>query len=180
MGLSCGHASCGKAGYAPFKAVIALGIPLKVAALLAHLFDLPDGAVVADSSVEERVKYTFGLRPVDLVYLPLLGEHCPAFAKGAVVYALQGRKELQEDEWLYQVQEGARPEDWDAVFAQIAAAETVEGAQRCLTQYIASHPDDRFAARLRGRMGDWRPGFGVALCEGCEPASRHQPTITFR
>lgn len=60
---------------------LAVGAPLKMASLLAHLSGFTQSAIVVFPSVEERVKYSFALRPADLVALPALGDSLPLYAK---------------------------------------------------------------------------------------------------
>eukprot|EP00667_Euglena_gracilis_P002741 EG_transcript_2744 len=89
VGLAAGPTYSGHVGYGPFKTMLALGAPPKVASMLAHLsgFDAP--AVLVCPAVEERMKYGFALRPVDLVALPALGDHFTPYAKSITVFELQ-------------------------------------------------------------------------------------------
>lgn len=60
---------------------MALGTPLKVASLLSHLSGFEQSVALACPSLEERIKYTFNLQPVDLVALPMMGEYNALYAK---------------------------------------------------------------------------------------------------
>lgn len=56
-------------------AQVTVGTPMKVAATFAHLANMDGAAVLVDPAVEERVRYSFKLRPVDAVFFPLSGQH---------------------------------------------------------------------------------------------------------
>eukprot|EP00667_Euglena_gracilis_P002512 EG_transcript_2511 len=88
VGLAAGSVYSGHLGYAHFKSMVALGAPMKVASLLAHLSDFEAHTVLVCPSVAERIKYHFTLQPVDLLSLPHLGEHVALYAKSFHVFSL--------------------------------------------------------------------------------------------
>eukprot|EP00667_Euglena_gracilis_P001447 EG_transcript_1446 len=168
VGVAFGKVFASSVGYTKFKSMVTLGSPMKVAALLSHVSCFGGGAIVADVSLEERVKYSYDLRPLELVYLPRLrdlGESRPA---SRAVFLLLSKKDLQEDEWLYQLKAGPAFGNWNQAFDALAAATHLQEAQSHLQSYLADHPCDELALRLRDRLPRWVFGAGVPLHEGPE------------
>eukprot|EP00668_Euglena_longa_P007092 GGOE01008466.1.p1 GENE.GGOE01008466.1~~GGOE01008466.1.p1 ORF type:complete len:1020 (+),score=240.62 GGOE01008466.1:342-3062(+) len=177
IGLAAGWTYIGCAGYAAFKAMVALGSPLKVASMLAHLTTASDAAVLADPTMEERLRYTYHLRPVALVCLPQLGKRIPALASNVPIFLLEGAKALQPNEWMYEISPGAPLDDWAQVFRQLQAADGQAAASDLLEGYLSKHPADIHAQQLKKSMRMWRPKAGVPLCE--RPDSHHSiPGLT--
>ena len=91
------------------------------------------------------------------------------------MYAVESAKDLGDDEWLYQVGDldvGA----WEATFDKIAHADTIADVTLALSQYCRSHPQDDPPVRLQRALSRWKPGRGLALCEGPDPeASVYKP-----
>eukprot|EP00667_Euglena_gracilis_P001134 EG_transcript_1134 len=166
IGLAAGPLFVGHLGYASFKAMVALGAPMKVASLLSHLSDFHDSVVLLCPSVEERIKYHFTLQPADLVSLPVLGEHVPLYAKSIGVFSLLGRASTcPQEEWLYHVSSGDTPGQWAAVFGEVAKVSSLLKARDALEGYLDQCPGDRVARRLLGRLAHWQPRIGVVLSE---------------
>eukprot|EP00667_Euglena_gracilis_P001096 EG_transcript_1095 len=169
VGLATGHVYAGHLGYAPFKSMLAVGAPLKVATLLAHLSGFAHSVVLVSSAVEERVKYSFKLRPADLVALPNLGDCLPAYARSVTVHVLEahvsstGKTETQE--WMYEVTGGQDTDDWATTFGLVAKAPALAQAQAHLEAYLKQHPADPLPLRLLARLPRWRPQVGVVLAE---------------
>ena len=166
MGLAAGMVSAASCGYAHFKSMVTVGDAAKVAAVLAHLHAPERGVVFLDEALHSRIHFTFHTRVVDLLYLPT-----PAPAKSVRVYLLQGPKELEDGEWMYQLEGPARPAgppdapSWDAAFGQIVAAADLEAACASLEAYVRAHSADLYAARLERRLsnGLWKPQCGYPL-----------------
>eukprot|EP00667_Euglena_gracilis_P001528 EG_transcript_1527 len=170
IGLATGPMSVGHLGYAQFKAMLALGAPMKVASLLAHLSDFESHAVLVCPSVAERIRYQFAVQPVDLLSLPQLGEHVNLYAKPIAVHAVTARAATARgsQEWLYEVNANESSEcagDWKAVFKQLAKAHSLQKARDDLGQYLRDHADDRVAHRLLRRLPRWQPRVGLVLSE---------------
>eukprot|EP00668_Euglena_longa_P028282 GGOE01035476.1.p1 GENE.GGOE01035476.1~~GGOE01035476.1.p1 ORF type:complete len:1062 (+),score=255.96 GGOE01035476.1:261-3188(+) len=120
IGLATGPMYTGHLGYSSFKSMLALGAPMKVASLLAHLSGFDESVVLACPSVEERIKYSFVLQPADLVALPTLGEHIPFYAKSITVFVLVAHEchSSGSQEWLYEV--GADGcDEWRSRFTEV-------------------------------------------------------------
>eukprot|EP00667_Euglena_gracilis_P000794 EG_transcript_794 len=168
VGLAAGPMFAGHLGYSSFKAMVALGAPMKVASLLSHLSDFHESVVLLCPSMEERIKYHFQLQPADLVSLPLLGEFATLYAKSISVFSLEGRASVvgsQAEEWLYQISSGDSPGQWAAVFSDIAKAPSLQKARDDLETYLSQCPTDRVAQRLLGRLSHWLPRSGIVLAE---------------
>jgi len=166
IGLAAGHLITGAAGYGPFKALVSLGTPMKLASILAHLTHHQDGAVLVDGGMEERIRYSFTVRPSEVISLPVLGALQPSLARNVRVYLVEGPKTLEEDEWLYQVAQTPAADDWDTTIQRMVSAEDREAAVVLLQQHLTAHPEDGIAQRLRDRMGRWVPRRGIPVCEG--------------
>jgi len=163
VGVSCGAMVAGSTGYSRFKTMVALGPPMKVACLLAHLSQVNGHCVLADQSVVERVRFTYHVHPVDLVHIP--GHRTDdGDPRCFAVHAIGGRKELALAEWMYQLQE-QRNAGWEQTFSRMAAAKTVQDAEAMLREYLTERPDDIWAQRLKLRLTGWRPGLGLPLSE---------------
>eukprot|EP00667_Euglena_gracilis_P002143 EG_transcript_2142 len=166
VGLAAGSLNAGHLGNAAFKSMVALGVPMKVASLLSHLSGFDEPAVLACPSLEERVKYTFNLQPVDLVALPGLGEHHALYAKSIIVFALLDTcRRSGTQEWMYEVGGGEGREQWTTVFREVVKAPSTDKAAMDLQRYIGDHPDDARAVRLLRRLAQWQPRVGVVLAE---------------
>eukprot|EP00667_Euglena_gracilis_P000757 EG_transcript_758 len=172
VGVSFGGVIATTVGYKKFKSMVTIGWPMKVAFILSHITQFEGGTILVDSLVEERAKYSYQLTPAELVYLPKLASAAGgrAVAASSRVYLLQGKRQMQEDEWLYQLEREAPYSKWDNVFNRLTAAASVEDFQGVLQQYLVGHPEDAVALRLRKRLSLWTPGVGVTLCEGVEPS----------
>eukprot|EP00668_Euglena_longa_P018886 GGOE01023541.1.p1 GENE.GGOE01023541.1~~GGOE01023541.1.p1 ORF type:complete len:522 (-),score=141.05 GGOE01023541.1:342-1832(-) len=169
IGLAAGPVYAGHVGYTPFKSMLAVGAPMKVASLLAHLSGFEQPTVLVCPSVEERVKYHFTLQPVDLVALPVLGRHVPLFSRSISVFLLEAHARSRScdapQEWMYEVSVNECHGDWTATFSKVVKAETVEKATEDLGCYLLQHPDHRLARRLLGRLAHWQPQVGIVLAE---------------
>eukprot|EP00668_Euglena_longa_P026819 GGOE01033541.1.p1 GENE.GGOE01033541.1~~GGOE01033541.1.p1 ORF type:complete len:1010 (+),score=259.64 GGOE01033541.1:275-3031(+) len=165
-GLAAGPMYAGHLGYAQFKAMVALGAPMKVASLLAHLSGFEEHVVLVCPSVAERIKYHFVLQPADLVTLPTLGESAPLYAKGITVFMLMAHSSAGRgsQEWLYEVND-ASAGLWTTTFSQVAKAPSLEKAKEELAQYLKEHPEDRLARRLGNRLTHWQPRVGIVIAE---------------
>eukprot|EP00667_Euglena_gracilis_P000564 EG_transcript_564 len=163
IGLSFGPTFASSVGYAKFKCMVTMGGPLKFASKLSHLTHFENGSILADASLEERVKYSNSLRPVELVHLSNMKTFSKSLPESQAVFLLQSKKDLHEDEWIYQVMEGDPATDWKETFARLVAAKSVAEGQALLQQYLAAHPTDEVALRLRDRLPAWIPGFGIPL-----------------
>eukprot|EP00668_Euglena_longa_P042576 GGOE01056356.1.p1 GENE.GGOE01056356.1~~GGOE01056356.1.p1 ORF type:complete len:994 (+),score=310.99 GGOE01056356.1:265-2982(+) len=167
IGLAAGMVYTGHLGYAGFKAMVALGPPMKVASLLSHLSGFRESVVLVCPSVEERIKYSFILQPADLVALPTLGDYVTLFSKSVNIFALEAKSSIdrESDEWLYQVSAGEKPGHWAAMFSELVKAQTTEKVKVDLEAYVMQHPEARLARRLLGRLAHWQPGTGIVLAE---------------
>eukprot|EP00668_Euglena_longa_P010770 GGOE01013066.1.p1 GENE.GGOE01013066.1~~GGOE01013066.1.p1 ORF type:complete len:959 (-),score=275.61 GGOE01013066.1:1828-4320(-) len=160
IGLSFGPTFASSVGYTKFKSMVTMGSPLQLAAMLSRIPRFDNGKILADTSFDERVKYSFNLRPVELLYLPHLKSFSKCNPKSQRISLLLSKKLLQEDEWLYQVQE--RTSDWVQTFDRLVAAKSTQEGQTLLHQFLADHPQDEVALRLRDRLPMWSPGLGIA------------------
>eukprot|EP00667_Euglena_gracilis_P000866 EG_transcript_866 len=160
IGIAFGPAFSGSVGYNKFRSMVTFGAPMKVASLLSHLSHFESGSIVADAAVEEKLHYNFNFRPAEVVRFPQdeLGTSAPRTSR---IFLLQGKKHLQEQEWMYQLDQ--TQSDWTSTFNLLAKAPTTEEMQSILFKYLAAHPQDPVALRLRGRLPLWVPGMGVAL-----------------
>eukprot|EP00667_Euglena_gracilis_P001317 EG_transcript_1317 len=171
VGLAVGAVYAGHVGYSGFKSLLAVGAPLKVAALLAHLSGFPQPVVLACPVVEERVKHRFTLQPVDRVGLPELGEHAAIYARGFTVHLLKSTPVFNDGykEWMCSAVSTEPCEDWSAAFQQAVTASSATEAQDGLRDYLDRHPDDWVARRLLNRCPRWQSAFGVVLAERPDP-----------
>eukprot|EP00667_Euglena_gracilis_P000972 EG_transcript_972 len=167
IGLAAGAVHTGHLGTTSFKSMVAIGAPMKVSSLLSHLSGFEEPTVLVCPSLEERIKYTFRLQPVDLVALPALGEFNPLYAKSICIFSLMGHdgRHSGSQEWLYEVGGGDSGGKWTAVFRELAKATCPEKAAEDLRQYLTDHPEDRLASRLLHRLPRWQPRVGIVLAE---------------
>eukprot|EP00668_Euglena_longa_P009504 GGOE01011482.1.p1 GENE.GGOE01011482.1~~GGOE01011482.1.p1 ORF type:complete len:354 (-),score=76.69 GGOE01011482.1:2275-3336(-) len=167
IGLAAGPMYVGHLGYAQFRAMVALGAPMKVASLLSHLSGFSEHMVLVCPSVAERIKYHFTLQPVDLVTLPTLGEHIALYDKSISVFTLLARASGSRgsQEWLYEIDTHESTGDWTKAFNQVAKAHSMENAKGSLEQYLQQHPEDHLARRLLHRMAYWQPRMGIVIAE---------------
>eukprot|EP00667_Euglena_gracilis_P001593 EG_transcript_1593 len=167
IGASYGPAYAGVVGYSKFKTMVTMGDPMKVAAMLSHIPDFENASVVADTHTEEKLQYSFNLRPAEVVHFApkagcgspkAAGPHTPSTGR---VFLLQKKKQLKEDEWMYQLD--SSPSDWSTTFSHVEKAHTLAEMHGVLSEYLAAHPQDPVALRLRARLPLWVPGVGVPL-----------------
>eukprot|EP00668_Euglena_longa_P024139 GGOE01030153.1.p1 GENE.GGOE01030153.1~~GGOE01030153.1.p1 ORF type:complete len:970 (-),score=281.25 GGOE01030153.1:118-2670(-) len=163
IGMAFGPVFASSVGYAKFKFMVTVGTPMKVAAILAHMKRLVNGAILVDAGLKERVKYEYHLRPVELLYLPRLKSFAADAPTSQRVSMLVSKKNLQADEWLYQVGKDVDYTEWSPTFDRLVAATSEEERQRRLQQYLADFPDDDVAQRLMDRLPLWVPGCGIPL-----------------
>eukprot|EP00668_Euglena_longa_P010926 GGOE01013248.1.p1 GENE.GGOE01013248.1~~GGOE01013248.1.p1 ORF type:complete len:574 (-),score=190.63 GGOE01013248.1:138-1826(-) len=163
IGVSFGPVFASSVGYTKFKFMVTVGSPTKVASILAHMNDLLNGSILVDFNLEQRLRYSFTLRPVELLYLPWLKSFAKDLPASQRTFLLVNRKELQEDEWLYQVEKETGASDWNSTFEQLVAATSAQQAQSLLQQYLSDHPDDELALRLKDRLALWVPGRGIRV-----------------
>eukprot|EP00667_Euglena_gracilis_P003627 EG_transcript_3637 len=162
IGLSHGRVLASSVGYSKFKTMVTVGGPMRIASLLSHLPRFQTSTILIDSSLEERLKYMHLLRPVDMVYLPDAKSFSKGFPTSLRIFIVLGRKVLEEVEWLYQVGAGAAS-DWTQTFDQLVAAVEPHDRELLLQKYLANHPGDEVAQRLRDRLARWVPGRGIPL-----------------
>eukprot|EP00668_Euglena_longa_P025439 GGOE01031793.1.p1 GENE.GGOE01031793.1~~GGOE01031793.1.p1 ORF type:complete len:987 (-),score=303.47 GGOE01031793.1:1084-3660(-) len=162
VGLSFGPVFASSVGYAKFKFMVTVGSPTKVASILAHMNDFESGTILVDFNLEQRMRYSYTLRPVELLYLPWLKSFAKDLPASQRTFQLVNKKELQEDEWLYQVEETGAS-DWNSTFEMLVAATSSQGAQSLLHRYLSDHPDDALALRLKDRLALWVPGRGIRV-----------------
>eukprot|EP00667_Euglena_gracilis_P006415 EG_transcript_6472 len=151
-------------GYSKFKFMATVGIPLKVATFLAtRLEHLPAGAIVADACLQERAKYSYEFRPMEIVHLPWLKSFTQDLPTSHRLFLLTKKKAMQEDEWLYQVGHNTESTEWDTTFKALEVAASGSEMESCLKQYLAAHPLDEVALRLQDRLALWTPGLGIPM-----------------
>eukprot|EP00667_Euglena_gracilis_P001298 EG_transcript_1297 len=167
FGLSFGAVRAGSVGYTKFKSMVTIGSPMQIASVLSNIGGFQNATILADSGVEERTKYAYSMRPTEVAYLPHLKNYGPQVSRSQCVFLLSGKKQLQEDEWMYQLDHGGN--DWARVFRQLAAAPSLPDRQGVLEGYLAAHPEDEVALRLRDRLPRWVPGLGVPVTEEAGP-----------
>eukprot|EP00667_Euglena_gracilis_P015767 EG_transcript_16421 len=147
--------------------MVTVGSPMKVAFTLSRLPRFESGTILIDPALEERVKFAHRLIPVDLVHMPTLKSFAHGASKKQRISSVLGKKEMVEDEWMYQLQDGKgtqqSSEEWAETFQQLVAAKSVPDAQRVLQQFLTGHADDAVALRLGDRIPLWVPGIGVPL-----------------
>eukprot|EP00668_Euglena_longa_P026817 GGOE01033539.1.p1 GENE.GGOE01033539.1~~GGOE01033539.1.p1 ORF type:complete len:393 (-),score=111.35 GGOE01033539.1:1074-2252(-) len=167
VGLATGPMYSGHLGNAQFKAMVALGAPMKVASLLAHFSGFEEHVVLVCPAVAERIKYHFTIQPVDLISLPTLGEHVPLFAKSVSIFSLVAHATSGRgtQEWLYEVNASGSGGQWTTTFNQVAKANSLEKAKGDLESYSKDHPEDRLALRLLRRLPFWQPQVGIRFAE---------------
>eukprot|EP00667_Euglena_gracilis_P000676 EG_transcript_676 len=166
IGISAGQVFASSVGYTRFKSMVTVGSPMKVASILSHLPRFGSGTVIIDAAIEERVKFVYKLSPVELVHLPDLKSLTNTAKKSQRVFMVFGKKAMQEDEWMYQIKEnkdGNGLADWAQTFDRLVAATSPQDLQSSLQRFLADHPADETALRLRDRLPLWIPGFGIPL-----------------
>eukprot|EP00667_Euglena_gracilis_P000878 EG_transcript_877 len=152
-------------GYARFKSMVTVGIPMKVASLLSHLPRVDTGTILVDSNMEDRLQYSHNLRPLEFVHLVAAKASPKDTLTCFRVSTLLSKKQLQEDEWMYQVGAGdpASSSDWTATLDHLSSAKSPQERDSLLHKYLASHPHDDFALRLKDRLALWVTGSGIPL-----------------
>ena len=166
IGLSTGEANVGAVGYSGFKTMLCVGSPMKVAVALSRMKAGGAGTVFADDKVQHTVRYRYELRPADLVQFPGLGKCEKRFAKPVVVYQLPNSRAMEENEWMYQLQQQQEGFDaWSQAFNSISRARSVEDAGLTLDQWLEGHPNDHIAASCRGAASRHRAP--RQLCRSC-------------
>eukprot|EP00667_Euglena_gracilis_P000644 EG_transcript_642 len=162
IGLSFGPVFASTVGYTKFKFMATFGSPMKVSAVLSHVPHLENGTILVDANLQERMKYQFSFRQMEMLHLPWLKSFAQEVPSSQRVFMLTGKKTLQEDEWLYQVADGTDC-DWSKAFEQLVAASSTKEMQGILEQYLASNPTDDVALRLSERLVLWTPGKGIRV-----------------
>eukprot|EP00667_Euglena_gracilis_P004755 EG_transcript_4781 len=167
MGVAAGPVYTGHLGYAHFKAMVAMGAPMKVASLLSHLSDFDEHVILLCPSVAGRIKFHFTVQPADLVTLPSMGENVALYAKSITVFSLVAHVAAGRgsQEWLYEVNANESTGDWTKTFQQMAKAPNLEKADEDLRHHLDQHPEDRLARRLLHRLAHWQPRAGIVLQE---------------
>eukprot|EP00667_Euglena_gracilis_P000816 EG_transcript_816 len=168
VGVAVGAVFANSVGYAKFKSLVTVGGPLKLAAALAQMQRFDSGTILIDAHLEERVKFSHHVRPVDLVHMSPTKSSPHATPVSQTIFAVMGKKQLQENEWLYQIGDAAEVQGdelsaWAATFDALAAAASLPEAQALLQRYLADNPEDAVALRLRDRLPFWIPGSGTPL-----------------
>eukprot|EP00667_Euglena_gracilis_P002044 EG_transcript_2048 len=166
IGISSGHAFASSVGYAKFKSMVTFGSPMKVAGMLSRLPQFDSGTILLDSATQERLKFLFKLIPVELVHIPNMKSVIKAVPKSQPVFAVYEKKDLNEGEWMYQIQDGevegtAAMMDWPRTFQELVATTSVPEGLDVLEKYLTTHPKDDVALRLRDRFPLWVPGLGI-------------------
>eukprot|EP00668_Euglena_longa_P024397 GGOE01030456.1.p1 GENE.GGOE01030456.1~~GGOE01030456.1.p1 ORF type:complete len:1000 (-),score=273.11 GGOE01030456.1:297-2939(-) len=174
IGISYGPVLAGSVGYSKFRSMAALGHSMKVASMVSQMSDFESGTVLVDTTVEEKMKYIYDLRPVELVHFPQLRPMAWNTPTCGRVFLVEAKRDVDEDEWLYQVDKMAPQSDWHWVFEQVAAAQTAEEGRSHLEQFLEGHPQDSMALRLKNRLAMWTPGVGLPLWQRAE----HGPSIS--
>eukprot|EP00668_Euglena_longa_P005091 GGOE01005979.1.p1 GENE.GGOE01005979.1~~GGOE01005979.1.p1 ORF type:complete len:988 (-),score=289.28 GGOE01005979.1:430-3117(-) len=168
IGISFGHVLSGSVGYTKFRSMATLGNPMKVASMVSQMSGFESSAVLVDASVEEKMKYVYDLRPVAMVHFPQLRTLSGNVPPNRFIFLVQANRHLEEDEWLYQVEKISPHSEWQRAFEQVAAAGTVEEGRILLEKFLAGHPQDTVALRLKDRLATWSPGIGQALWDRSE------------
>eukprot|EP00668_Euglena_longa_P024136 GGOE01030150.1.p1 GENE.GGOE01030150.1~~GGOE01030150.1.p1 ORF type:complete len:996 (-),score=216.26 GGOE01030150.1:294-2885(-) len=163
IGGSFGQALASSVGYTKFKTMVTVGSPMKIASMLSHMPRFENGTILLDSSLEERLRYVCNLRPVELVHLPQLKTLAENSHTSLCVSMLLGKTQMQEDEWLYQVGARAPFSDWTDTFDKLVSAKDSQRRESLLQQFLASHPHDEVALRLKDRLALWVSGAGIPL-----------------
>eukprot|EP00668_Euglena_longa_P027826 GGOE01034860.1.p1 GENE.GGOE01034860.1~~GGOE01034860.1.p1 ORF type:complete len:1009 (-),score=291.19 GGOE01034860.1:1296-3932(-) len=177
IGISFGPVLAGSVGYSKFRSMATLGGSMKVASMVSQMSGFENGAILVDASMEERMKYVYDLQPVALVHFPQL-KNFPGITLGRRVFLVQANRQLQEDEWLYQVEKMSQMSPhsvWQLVFDRVAAAMTVEEGRRHLESFLRDKPQDAVALWLRDRFAVWTPGCGLPLWDRADHDLRNLP-----
>eukprot|EP00667_Euglena_gracilis_P002318 EG_transcript_2318 len=136
IGVSFGPVFASTVGYAKFKFMATVGSPMKLSAILSHMERLENGATLIDANLQERMKYLYDFRPVELLHLPWLKSFAREVPLSQRVFLLVSKKKLQEDEWLYQVDEGTETSDWHKTFERLVVASTAKEMEGVLQPYL--------------------------------------------
>eukprot|EP00668_Euglena_longa_P023923 GGOE01029869.1.p1 GENE.GGOE01029869.1~~GGOE01029869.1.p1 ORF type:complete len:912 (-),score=267.54 GGOE01029869.1:569-3052(-) len=165
MGASFGRVFASSVGYTKFKSMVTVGCPVKVASMLSHMPQFENGTILVNARLEERVKFTYTLCPVELAHTAHVKSFTDAVSKSQVIFAVLSEKHLQEDEWLYQINanEDGETINWASTFSKLVAACSMQEGRSLLERYLVDHPDDGLALRLRDRLPLWVPGLGIPL-----------------
>eukprot|EP00667_Euglena_gracilis_P005218 EG_transcript_5248 len=137
IGVAFGPVFAGSVGYVRFKTMVTVGCPMKMASLLSHVGRLENGTILADAALEEVAKYSYSFRPLELVNVSHVKSFAPSASTSQRISILLGRKNLREDEWIYQVDDKASHSDWSRVFDQLVAAHSAQEGQSLLQKYLA-------------------------------------------
>eukprot|EP00668_Euglena_longa_P008683 GGOE01010456.1.p1 GENE.GGOE01010456.1~~GGOE01010456.1.p1 ORF type:complete len:405 (-),score=101.87 GGOE01010456.1:785-1843(-) len=168
IGISCGPVLASSIGYSKFRTMVTLGHPMKISSMVSQMSDFESGTVLVDTSVEEKMKYMYDLRPVELVHFPQLKPLPWNTHSTDRIFLVEGKRVMDEDEWLYQVDKMASPNDWHWAFDQVASAQTAQEGRSFLEQFLQVHPHDAVALRLKAHLAMWIPGIGLPLWERAE------------
>eukprot|EP00667_Euglena_gracilis_P006761 EG_transcript_6819 len=165
IGVSSGAVFASSVGYTKYKSMVTVGSPMKVASLLSHLPRFGSGTVLVDAAIEERVRFTYTLSPVELLHTAPLKSLALTTQKSQPAFIVLGKKAMQEDEWMYQIRDkdGNGLADWAETFQQLVAATSAAELPGPLQRYLADHPADETALRLRERLPLWIPGVGITV-----------------
>eukprot|EP00668_Euglena_longa_P042319 GGOE01055929.1.p1 GENE.GGOE01055929.1~~GGOE01055929.1.p1 ORF type:complete len:994 (-),score=275.65 GGOE01055929.1:1173-3797(-) len=168
IGISFGPVLSGSVGYSKFRSMATLGSPAKIASMVSQMSGFESGTVLIDTSMEERMKYVYDLHPVALVHFPQL-KALSTTVLSRRVFQVQASKNLQEDEWLYQVDKmSCSHTDWHEAFNGLVAATTIEEGRGHLEKFLKGNPQDAVALRLRDRLAAWTPTSGLPLWDRAE------------
>eukprot|EP00667_Euglena_gracilis_P001218 EG_transcript_1217 len=164
VGVSLGQVLASSVGYVKFKSMVTVGSPMKLASILSHMPRFGSGTILIDSAMEEKVKFAHMLIPVELMHIPDLKSLTHATKKSHVLFAVEKKKVIDEDEWMYQIRNNAGENgiaDWMETFNQLVRATSVQELQSPLQQFLAGYPTHEAALRLQERLTLWVPGLGV-------------------
>eukprot|EP00667_Euglena_gracilis_P003360 EG_transcript_3367 len=164
IGASLGPVFASSVGYTKFKFMVTVGSPMKMASLLSHVPRLENGSITLDADLEARAKFTHRLLPLEVVHLPHMRTLAKTIITSQRIFLLVKNCHLEEDEWIYQVEQGASSSsDWNLTFDKMAVARSLEEQEGCLWEYILRYPQDAIALRLRDRLHLWCLGAGIPM-----------------
>eukprot|EP00667_Euglena_gracilis_P001270 EG_transcript_1270 len=163
VGLAYGPVFATSVGYAKFKAMVTVGSPSKVAAILARREGFARGTVLADHNLQARLRDSCALRPVELLHLPWLKSFARDTPESHCIFALLDRRNPTDNEWLYQLGKDTDFSEWAHMFDRLLAATAEAEVVRLVRQYLAGHPEDDIALRLKDRLPLWVPGRGIRV-----------------
>eukprot|EP00667_Euglena_gracilis_P001106 EG_transcript_1105 len=165
IGVSSGVVFASSVGYTKYKSMVAVGSPMKVAALLSHLPRFGSGTILVDAAIEERVKFVYKISPVELLHMGDVKSLNLTTQKSQPAFAVLGKKVMEEVEWMYQIGEndGNGLADWAETFKKLVVAGSPTELQGILQRYLVDHPSDETALRLQDRLPLWVPGVGITL-----------------